>query len=290
MFRQSGLGGDKHGDFTDYVRRWGSFQEQSRGGGALSDTVRHHLVKKGFTVIPNAFPGWHTRIVELYHDLLEREHGDVFQVWDDTVGEVVDDKYRKILDLRSDSLLLSSIVGPATEVMQSHGFLDVYGDAALGRRCSRDSSYIRSLAYEREEDIRFQGFHTEGNPQLADQQGLQFALYTLVAGSRGAEVHLYPGHMGGDPVKYGKVEGNPILPVRVILQAGDMLVMTGGTRHRGTGYIVQNDRFFISFKAGKSWSADEGTTHELQELGDVSEEYVLGELNIWQVPAAWRGD
>ena len=58
--------------------------------------------------------------------------------------------------------------------------------------------------------------------------------------------------------------------------------------HRGVGYLAQNDRFFVSFKAGASWEADEDSTYDLQEVHDKSEDYVTEQLPTWRVPEGWR--
>lgn len=68
-----------------------------------------------------------------------------------------------------------------------------------------------------------------------------------------------------------------------MMEPGDTLVLSPGTRHRGIGYLVQNDRFFVSFKAGKSWGAKEGSTYELEVAGDPSERYTFEELEQWRI-------
>lgn len=274
------------------MKQWGSSLIEDRGGGDLHD-ITQHMVDNGFTVVPGVLSRWRVKVVELYHDLLDRTQRDVFRLFDETAsdgapdGRVIGDAHRKITDIGTDRLLASNIVGPATEAMRRYGLLDIHDQAGRGERVSRDGSFIRSLAYRTAKDIKYQGFHTEGDTSLADEQGVQFALYTLTAGSRGGEVHLYPGHMGGDPAKYGNVDV-PLLPVRVFLQPGDMLVMTGGTRHRGVGYLADSDRLFVSFKAGKSWPADESSTFDLQVVGDPSEEFIADKLESWSVPPEWR--
>lgn len=206
----------------------------ARGVERLPEAVQH-LVDQGFTVIPKVSHRWYVSIVEKYYDLVTRHQTDVFSVWDaeapsnDGEGVTLDDSHRKLTDIRTDRLLFSLIVGPATEAMSSLGFLDIYGEPKDGVRVSRDGSYLRSLMYRLQSHIQLQGFHTDGDCREADNHGPQFALYTITAGSQPAEVHLYPGHMGGVPDKYG-VAVRP--PCRVFLQPGDMLVMTGGTRHR----------------------------------------------------------
>lgn len=289
------IDGGKHGDYGTYVKMWADAKRAQRARAGFVDPSLHvlleHFAVDGYALIPATCQPWYVKIVEMYFNLLERGQSDVFQLWKGPLdtGKVVDDSHRKLTDLRQDRLLWSLIVGPVTEAMGSLGFLDIVGTPEGGERVSRDGSYLVSVPFQ-DEDIKHQGFHTDGDPTEANEHGLEFALYTITAGFQGAEVHLHRGHMGGSPDKYGKEEGvaEPIMPIRVLMQPGDTLVLSPGTRHRGTGYVVENHRFFVSFKAGKSWGAREGSTHKLQLVGDTSEEYALGELDTWEMDSELR--
>lgn len=287
--------GVEHGDFGIHVRQWAEDRQDERSRAGLDRCqATDHFADQGFVLLPSTLQPWYAKILERYYDLLERTRSTVFGKWNEPEGgegSVVKDEKRKLTDITEDRLLWSLTVGPVTEAVGSVGFLDVGGTAGV-KRVSRDGSYLRSLAFLLLEAIVCQGFHTDGDPDDADAHGSQFALYTITAGSEGAVVDLYPGHMGGNPEKYGKVETRSeqdwILPIRVVMEPGDTLVMSGGTRHRGTGYRVQNDRFFVSFKVGASWGACEQETHQLQYDDDESEMYDAEALLKWQADLEWR--
>lgn len=206
-------GGGWHGDTSPNAKMW---EDALRQTGRLEEPGKH-FAQDGFTVLPKVMQLWYTMITQMYHDLVDREQGDVFRKYqnktDGSGDKVIDDPHRKITDIREDRLLWSLIVTPVTQAMGSLGFLDIDGTPEGGMRVSRDGSYLRSLDFEDPQQILLeglQGFHTEGNPRNANNHGIEYALYTLTAGAEGAEVHLYPGHMGGDPMKYGgRTGGSP---------------------------------------------------------------------------------
>lgn len=145
-------------------------------------------------------------------------------------GPDIPDPHREITPLQSDELLFSLIVGPVTEAMRRLGFVDVYGKPELGTRKSRDGGYVRSRAHESLQAARtvgLQRFHTEGNPKVADEHGLEFAVYTLTAGPEGAEVHLCRGHMGGHTEKYVKGKVTPTKVILELLSPGNRVLEMG---------------------------------------------------------------
>lgn len=290
LFRQVN---DVFGDYGDNVREWaGSIAEAHTG---LHAAVAQFAVD-GFALLPSTFQPWYLLIAKMYFDSSDRYQQEVFRLHDEDdgpTGETVTDPNRKMTNLFTDKYLCSLIVSPVTEAVGSLGFLDI-PDLGVSR-VSRDGVYFVSEAFRNMVEIMqmgLQGFHADGDAREAKEHGKEFALYTITAGLEGAVVDLYPGHMGGDPVKYGREEGrnDPIVPIRVMMQPGDTLVLSPGTRHRGTGYLVRNDRFFVSFKVGKSWAAHEGFTHDLQVVQDDSEKYSLQDLErwTWEMDLAWR--
>lgn len=127
--------------------------------------------------------------------------------------------------------------------LENLGLLQVVGSATP--RTIDTCAALRSYA-----GCQLQGFHGDLDPFFRWKE--RFAVLTLTAGLKGAEMDVYPGCFNCAVNASG-------VAVRVKLAAGQTLVMNGLMRHRGGAYNAISYRWFMSFLVEGLGAAGDGS-------------------------------
>lgn len=203
------------------------------------------------------FPFWYVCVLEELALMSERDFHFLFLKAVDGVEDPTWDAKRMLNVVNKDDFLWNLICGPIEKMLEDLGL--------AGSREVGVCALLKSL--ERVLEAVLQGYHADMDPSF--DWGSDFGLSIITAGSKPAEIDIYPGSFDGGM-------GSKGIPVRVTLLPGESIVFNGLARHRGVCYPSLNLRFFVSFVVKAAMESAEKEKKEAEtnqlEMEDFPEE------------------